>query len=52
MYFFFVIPVEIAFDNGILYGHNSKQTEILLAVLVIDFIINLFTTYYEDGKIV
>jgi hypothetical protein len=50
MYFFVMIPIEIAFDNDILYTGGSGLTILFVIFLLIDYIVKMNTVYYEYDK--
>jgi potassium voltage-gated channel Eag-related subfamily H protein 7 len=49
LYFMFVIPIQLAFPQELLYSSLLMVTLLFTCVLVIDVIISFYTPYYEFG---
>lgn len=50
IYFFVMIPLEIAFNNKLLFGENGTCTICFVVYLIMDFIAKMNTIYYEFGQ--
>jgi hypothetical protein len=50
VYFFITIPIEIAFNNSILFGVYGEITLSFIVFLVMDYLLKMNTVYYEFGK--
>lgn len=47
--FFLFIPIEVAFDNGLVFREYLGVTMSFIAFLVLDYFIKMNTVYYEFG---
>jgi hypothetical protein len=50
IYFFITIPIEIAFNNSLLYDVNGPITITCIVFLLMDYLLKMNTVYYEFGK--
>ena len=50
MYFFVAIPLEIAFNNMLLFGMNGTCTVSCIIFLILDFFMKMNTVFYKFGE--
>ena len=52
VYFFYLVPLDVCFQNEILFGELLYVSDISILFLILDYILKMNTVYYDMGKAV